>query len=298
MFCYPNFSNKAITFTIDDGNIPLDKIFIDYVRPAGITGCFNLCGHYSYELSDSELVEFYRGFEIANHCYLHPMAFNESESYPPVSEDKFDPKTANKDMLYKDEIDGLYHWFYKTYWRVVADDRCYLELTKKSQQVLENIFGKGNIKGFVWPYGRQNNEAVFTELTKFGFNSIRKTGCTKGFSLPEDRMEWSYAAHNLNLLSRAEEYEALDPEGKLTMFCFGVHSHDFRNSDNWCDLEEFCKKYGNRPDDFWYATVSEIFEYEDAVKQVIFDGERYINRSRIPVYAIINNERVVISPEE
>jgi hypothetical protein len=33
---YPNSSRKAISFTIDDGNVPRDKNFIDIVNPHGI----------------------------------------------------------------------------------------------------------------------------------------------------------------------------------------------------------------------------------------------------------------------
>ena len=29
---YPNYSRKAISFTIDDGNVPMDKKFIDIVH--------------------------------------------------------------------------------------------------------------------------------------------------------------------------------------------------------------------------------------------------------------------------
>ena len=39
---FPGWVRKSITFTIDDGNIEMDKKFIDITVPAGIKGTFNL----------------------------------------------------------------------------------------------------------------------------------------------------------------------------------------------------------------------------------------------------------------
>lgn len=40
---YPGWTRKAITFSIDDGIVPMDQKFIEIVRPVGIKGTFNLC---------------------------------------------------------------------------------------------------------------------------------------------------------------------------------------------------------------------------------------------------------------
>ena len=42
---FPGWTRKSVTFTIDDGNVAMDKKFLDIVRPAGILGTFNLCSH-------------------------------------------------------------------------------------------------------------------------------------------------------------------------------------------------------------------------------------------------------------
>ena len=39
---FPGWVRKSVTFTIDDGNIKMDKKFLDIVKPAGILGTFNL----------------------------------------------------------------------------------------------------------------------------------------------------------------------------------------------------------------------------------------------------------------
>ena len=38
---FPGWVRKQVSFTIDDGNIEMDKKFIDIVRPAGVLGTFN-----------------------------------------------------------------------------------------------------------------------------------------------------------------------------------------------------------------------------------------------------------------
>ena len=35
-FFYPSFTKKALTFTIDDGNMKYDAMLLDILKPAGI----------------------------------------------------------------------------------------------------------------------------------------------------------------------------------------------------------------------------------------------------------------------
>ena len=70
-FTYPNGSRKAITFTIDDGNITYDKKFLEILKPHGIKGTFNLCSDHMNYMSKKEYVDFYSGYEISNHCKAH-----------------------------------------------------------------------------------------------------------------------------------------------------------------------------------------------------------------------------------
>ena len=79
-FTYPGFTRRALTFTIDDGNITYDKKFIDIVRPNGIRGTFNLCSR-SFDMEDGYYREIYRGFGIANHTSYHPYALDDAASY-------------------------------------------------------------------------------------------------------------------------------------------------------------------------------------------------------------------------
>ena len=72
---YPGWTRKAITFSIDDGILDMDRKFMDIIEPYGIKGAFNLCSERLNKMSPEEYREFYRGHEIANHCKHHPAAF-------------------------------------------------------------------------------------------------------------------------------------------------------------------------------------------------------------------------------
>jgi hypothetical protein len=244
-----------------------------------------------------EYAAFYKGYEIANHCKYHPMAFTPKMPVRPVSDDIFDKATADPAYLYRAEEENLY-WgceVPRNRWWHAATDEKYLACAADATEILESVFGKGSIKDFVWPYGAQANEAVFEGLKKQGYRSIRKTGCVKdstNFALPADRMVWSYNANNTCMEECGAQYDALADDGELKFFAFGVHSHDFENADCWDVLIDFCDKYGNRPNDFWYACVGEIFDYEDAVKAVQITDKKIINPSPVDLYIKIDGEQV------
>ncbi|MBQ8432364.1 MAG: hypothetical protein IJX28_05725 [Clostridia bacterium] len=296
---FPGWVRKSITFTIDDGNLKLDRKFLNITEPAGLKGTFNLNTPLKRGTPE-EYVAFYKGYEITNHCKYHPMAFSPRMPLRPVAEEAFDKTTANPEFLYRAEEDGVY-WGsdvpHNRWWHVATDEK-YLACALDATEELENVFGKGIIQDFVWPFGAQENEVVFEGLKKQGYRSIRKTGCVKNstnFALPADRMAWSYNA-NCNCMEECgAQYDALADDGELKFFCFGVHSHDFENADCWEVLIDFCNKYGNRPHDFWYASVGEIFDYEDAVKAVQITDTKIVNPSPVDLYIKIDGENIKLA---
>ena len=56
-----------------------------------------------------------------------------------------------------------------------------------------------------------------------------------------DARHWIYNAIHSNMTERAKEFEALEDDGELKWFCFGVHSHDFERDNCWDVLENFAK---------------------------------------------------------
>ena len=304
---FPGWTRKSLTFTIDDGNIEMDTKFLSIIKPSGIKGTFNLCK--PDRLSPEEYREFYKGYEIANHCKNHPMAFVDGNEYI-ISDEPFDTMSSAEyteitPYIYKTETEGIYmmhhlpHRPKPTGWFRITDTDTYLKFVSECRTELEQVFGCGKIKSFVWPYSQQNNRKIFETLKSSGYNSIRSTGevgSSGGFGFPPDRMTWSYTATNKSLLSLMDEYEKYEDDGELKFFAFGVHSYDFERDGNWCDLETFAEKYGNRPNDFYYATVSELFEYEDAVKNLKIEENGITNDSSVELYIAINGENVILNP--
>ena len=299
---YPGWTRKAMTFTIDDGWLDMDTKFIGIVRPYGIKGAFNISSHNMTKHNNPDLIRAtYRGFEITNHVRLHPLAFK--DIYAPVLSDEFfSASKADKSVCYREvgTPEGVYLRYSESRerWDRVCTAEGYITLTERCRKELEEVFGEGNVRGFVWPFCRQENSELIAYL-KSRYYGLRDAGKTEpmedaSFSLPSDRTNWQYNARHSNLLVRGAEYEALADDGKLKWFCFGVHSHDFEFADNWDDLSEFCRKYGNRPEDFWYASNAEIFDYEDAVKSVILTETSVKNPSDIDLYIKIDGKRFTL----
>ena len=296
---FPRWTKKAITFTIDDGNITLDRKFIGIVKPAGITGTFNLpaTSLARYKMTKEELVEFYKGYEISNHCNHHPLCLSDDIEY--FEADALTPENMETDRaLVKTDIEGLYESTSAggRYCKK-ATAETYIRLIAECKRDLEEIFGEGSVTSFVWPYCDQKNEKIHKYLSDAGYTAVRTTGRAIDFNLPADRMRWIYNADHANMTERIKEFEALGDDGSLKWFCFGVHSHDFENNNCWDVLENFAAEYGNRPDDFWYATVRDILEYEDAVKALEETENAIINNSDKTLHVKINGKKLELSPK-
>ena len=292
---YPGFVKKAISFTIDDGNYKLDKKFIDIVRPAGITGAFNLCGDDAKPvgMTDEEYREFYQGYEITNHAHRHPKLLIDKDEVV-VTDAPVDLKKAestDKNLLFKSEIEGMYLRSFGRYFGRVTDEDTYIWLVDEGKRQLDKIFGAENITAFVWPYCEQPSDKIKAHLKSAGYKSVRKTGLSD-FNIPKDKMAWIYNAHHANLTERAAEYEKLDTD-ELTFFCFGIHSHDYENNNCWDVLEKFAQDFGNRQD-FYYATPTEIFDYADAADSLIVSESKIENPSDIDIYLTVNGKKTVV----
>lgn len=298
--CYPNFAKKAITFTIDDGNIKTDRKFLSVVTPGGLRGTFNLCPHTMTALSAEEYRKFYAGHEIANHMAYHPMALDPERSYT-VANEPFDPLTADPEKLYPTERAGLYHMRAHR-WLYAADRETYLALAEESRVALDRVFGEGSVRSFVYPYYRQKDDEIYHSLADSGkYYGIRKTGATRGadgFCIPTSLPEWSYSADADCLLTAAEAYAACSAEDGLKFFCFGVHSADFENAGKWGDLETFVARFGNREKEYFYATVGEIFDYAESASRLRAENNRICNPGTRPVYLRLDGKETVLRPGE
>ncbi len=289
----------------------MDTKLLSIVRPAGILGTFNLSSHWTDKMSPEEYREFYRGYEIANHCKYHPQVFSDTMRYV-VSDEKFDPMggedyTGANPVVYKTGIeDELYilHGNPKNVrprgWSNYCTADNYIRHVETGRRELEEIFGEGSVTSFVYPYGRQGSTKVREYLYSSDYYAVRKTGTlldSTGFAMPEDRKEWTYNATHSSLLSLMETYENYPDDGELKFFCFGVHSVDFETANKWDDLKAFAEKYGNRPDTYYYAAVRDIMAQEDAIKAAEVTDNEIINNSALPLYAKIDGKKQIIPPK-
>ncbi|MBQ8381201.1 MAG: hypothetical protein IJY18_04830 [Clostridia bacterium] len=293
---FPGWVRKSITFTIDDGDLKLDKIFLDTVKPYGILGTFNIPTLKLKEHSADEYREMYRGYGISNHCKYHPLAFEDGVEYD-ISDDKFDPASADTSKLYKAGEPGVYKKFRENNqrWSTIADTDAYIALASANLQELYEVFGEANVHGYCWPYCIQKNENVVREVRAM-HEWVRGSGYSKdeSYGMPKERADWHYTANYKNLTEEAKKYEAFEDDGELKFFCFGVHSFDFDRNGCWNILEDFVKKYGNRPENYYYADIHTIFTYEDAVNGIIEDEEGIYNPSDVTVYIKADGKRVTV----
>ena len=100
------------------------------------------------------------------------------------------------------------------------------------------------------------------------------------------------------LLEVMELYENYPDDGRLKFFSFGVHSIDFERNATWGDLEAFSEKYGNRLSDYYYASVADILEYEDAVKALAITENEIYNPSTRTLYMKLDGREVILGAGE
>lgn len=295
---YPGWVRKAITFSNDDGNVPMDKKFLDIVRPAGILGTFNLCSHNISALPPEGYREMYRGYGIANHVKYHPFVLT-PEKEKPLAQEPFRESTADPEKRYATDVPGLYRQAVARGWRYYAIPETYVRLVGECHRDLEALFGEGTVRGFVWSFSKQPDASVRAGIYALGYTDLRdsaKLEDSTSFALPTDRTDWNMNAIHTSLLRVAALYEAYPDDGQLKFFCFGMHSVDYEREDKWEDLRIFAGRYGNRPQDFYYAPVADIFDYEDAVKAVVQTENSLCNDTDIPLYLTVNGEKKTLSP--
>lgn len=297
---YPGWTRKAITFSIDDGNVPMDEKFIKILRPAGIRGTFNLCSHSLNYMTPEEYREFYKGDEIANHCKYHPFAMEDGEQYE-FSDEVWTEETADPKLVYKSEVEGLYHFFPVRGWRYISDGKSYCSFVDAGQKELEQVFGKGSVRSYVWPFQERECKVIqdyLKQLVDQGFYyGVRKSGekgMEEGFPVPDRSVPWHYTATDANLLEYAEAYEAQPDDGNLKFFCIGVHSIDYEREGKWGVLQEFADRYGHRPQDYFYAPVGEIFDYADAVEALEVTENAVKNPTALDVYILVDHKKVIV----
>ena len=295
---FPGWTRTAITFSIDDGNIQYDKKFIDIVKPYGIFGTFNLCTPLRSGLSAEEYREFYRGFEIANHCKHHPVTLDPSANYH-VYDTPLDRENADIEGIYPhDKVEGMHYVFRGKSWVSAAGTDVYNRLADECRQELEEIFGDGSVKGLVWPHGCCYDDNILRHMKNEGYLYIRyTTRKSTDFSMPETLYHIGLNGRFCNLPEIGDAFELEPDDGELKLLTFGVHSADYERGETWGELADFCRKFGNRPGEYWSATNSEIFEYYLALGEILVNDDGIVNPTELEIYVKIDGKKIRLSPK-
>ena len=181
---------------------------------------------------------------------------------------------------------------------------------------LEKIF-KRPIYGLAYPNGSYDNRIVdiaksvgikYARVTNDKYAATKAAeayaanadgpmliGDENGFSMPEDYMCWVPTCHhNHNLIDFGKKFMALTKKQYLYMMYVWGHSFEFERNNNWEIIEEFCEMIANR-DDIWYATNSDIVEYNELFDRLEFfaDNEYVHNPSVKSVWLAVNNSTIV-----
>jgi len=299
---FPGFVRKTLSFTLDDGLNQYDKKVVDILKPQGFTGTF--CINDPATVTDPSL---YDGFEVANHHILHTTGYRSNFDYDSyIVNEKWSTGDKDPSKIYILEkvidgkvVPGFYYVHYSIYgstagWHPLASDETYIEYLELTTKKLEAIFGEDSVVGFAYPHG--NVPPAVKEYLENNPNYLyaRKTGIASSFNMPTDRFAWTYNADHSNLLEKMASFEALEDDGALKMFSFGIHAKDYETASKWDVLKTYAMVYGNRSDEFWYATNRQIFEYEDALNALVVSDEKIVNDSDIDVYVKVDGEEVVI----
>ncbi len=259
---FPNFLEKALTLSYDDGQI-YDKRLIEIMTRHGIKGTFNLnsdrYGDPNFPIKESELREIYleTGNEIAVHGVNH------------------------LSLAATDLGEGTHS---------IVNDR----------ENFERITG-GIVKGMAYANGSYNDE-VCTMLRMCGIKYARTTVSTEKFDMPTDWLRLPATCHHKNprLMELAHEFIEAPPyhyfpSRKLRLFYLWGHSYEFHNDGNWQVIEEFCSFMGGR-DEVWYATNGEIYDYVQAFNRLEYSvlGDVVYNPTVTDIYAATETGTVFI----
>ena len=261
--CFPEFKEKALTLSYDDGVI-YDKRLVEIFKKYNLKATFNLnsgnYGNKTYKrMTKQECVDLFKdsGMEVAAHGYKH------------------------LSLATVDSASAIYD--------VITD-----------RKELENTFQR-IIKGFAYASGSYDDK-VIEILQNCGISYSRTIVQTYDFELPNSWYEWHTTCHHEypNLMDLADRFISskrperdLDYTPKL-MYVWG-HSYEFNNNDNWFIIEKFAEFIGNR-EDIYYATNCEIYDYVTAYDNLVWSVDNSIiqNKSAIDVYINYYGEKRII----
>lgn len=157
------------------------------------------------------------------------------------------------------------------------------------------------VRGMAYPYGTYSDDVV-ASMKSVGIVYSRTVHSTHDFNMPTDWMRLPATCHHNDpeLMNLADKFlNGTTSYGRPCMFYLWGHSYEFEENNNWNVIEDFLKLMANH-DDIWYATNIEIYDYQDAFKQLQFsmDGHMIKNPTAYELWFNLNGNNYSVKPGE
>lgn len=222
---------KAVTFSFDDG-VQQDKRLMEIFDRYGLKCTFNFnSGRFGVKgmwqgvdhtkFRADEMVEVYKGHEIAGHTVNHPTLPDIKDDEKVIWEVEHDRETLSKVMGY--EVVGMAY----SNGGVNNDDRV--------EALIRNHTGVKYARTITSTYSFELQDNLFR------FNpTVSATNYDKLFEL-------------------GEEFIKLNPDNPKLFYVWG-HSYSFDVDNSWDKIEEFCEMISGH-EDIFYGTNREVFGF-------------------------------------
>ncbi len=259
--CFPEFKEKAVTFSYDDGVI-YDPRLIEIFVKNGLKGTFNISsGKFGMGriMSKDQAVELYTdsGMEVAVHGYNHLSLAN------------VDVAVATNDVL-------------------------------TDRKMLEEIFGRV-IKGMAYANGSLNDKVVeILKNCGISYSRTAVQTGAFDLPDDWLRWNGTCHHDNPNLMEYVENFLSAKRGGYFwsyrprVLYVWG-HSYEFNDKNNWERIEQLAEFIGGR-EDIWYATNGEIYDYVTAYDNLKWGVNcKFVhNPTATDVYINYFNKKVVV----
>ena len=251
---FPQNKSKALTFSYDDG-VRQDGRFMELLNKYGLKCTFNInmgslgADKNSGRFSKEELVEAYKGHELATHGYQHPFfsALPDNMVTYEIARDRYELEQVTGEI-----IRGHAYAFGDT--------------SDKAVEILDNT-------GIV--YARTTRATNRFDIPKDWLrldptchhSSVEMFNLIEKFFAPDDRY---HRPRLFYIWGHTYEFD----------------NNVERN--NWDYADEFLSKLSGHEDEVWYATNIEIYDYVKAYNSLIFsmDGTVVCNPTCTDVWMV------------
>lgn len=144
-----------------------------------------------------------------------------------------------------------------------------LEEILENRRELEALVGYP-VTGMAYPFGSWN-EMVHAQAKAAGIHYSRDTDSTHTFVLPQQWLAWHPTCHHSEALPLMEKFRN-QTQYPLNLFYIWGHSYEFDRNHNWDLIDQICEELP-KDDLTWYATNGEIYDYVEAMRQLVFTAD-------------------------